>query len=253
MIDEVARIITEARLGMALTGAGISAESGVPTFRGKDGLWNKFDPQQLASMAAFLASPELVWEWYEWRRGLIRDVTANPGHVALTRFPDFFNRFTLVTQNVDGLHQRAGSPQVMELHGNIMRNKCVDTDRPFVVDDDFQFDPKEPPRHPDTGGLIRPDVVWFGEMLPENTISRAFELAESCEVFFSIGTSALVQPAASIPMVAKQHGAILIEVNPEPSELAQIADFVLAEPAGVALPKIVNAVASSANSGVEEV
>src|SRR5262245_45589091 len=173
----------------ALTGAGISAASGIPTFRdAQTGLWARFRPEELATPAAFRRDPQLVWDWYEWRRGLVARAAPNAGHRALARLQARLPAFVLITQNVDGLHQRAGSRTVIELHGNIARNKCFAED--LVVD---QWDPSaRPPRCPRCGASLRPDVVWFGEALPAQALAAAEAAAQDCEVFFSIGTSALV-------------------------------------------------------------
>lgn len=188
-------------------------------------------------MEAFMANPKIVWEWYNWRRELIGEVKPNAGHWALAAMAACFPFFTLITQNVDNLHRLAGSPEVLELHGNIYRNKCADCGRPFAEAE--LIDPKEIPACAHCGGRIRPDVVWFGEMLPEDVIEQAFERSEQADLFFSIGTSALVHPAATLPVVAKRHGAILVEINPEETPLSGIADFSLAQPSGQVLPKLV--------------
>ncbi len=238
MLAQLAELLGRTNHVVALTGAGISAESGVPTFRGKEGLWGKFKPEDLATMTAFLANPKLVWEWYNWRRELIAEVKPNPGHFALHEFEQILPDFTLITQNVDNLHQLAGSTSVLELHGNIYRNKCADCNAPFNPDVDI--DPKQIPACPACGGRIRPDVVWFGEMLDDSITDEAFWRAEQSEVFLSIGTSALVHPAASLPLVAKRNGAALIEVNPDETPLTGIADFHVSELSGQALPKLVH-------------
>jgi len=240
MLDQVADIISKCSVGAVLTGAGISAESGVPTFRGRQGLWKKFRPEQLATMEAFLASPEVVWEWYNWRRELISDVQPNPGHHALKEMEEFFQEFTLITQNVDNLHRLAGSSRILELHGNIYRNKCADCG--FVLDDDMDIDPADIPTCDKCGGRVRPDVVWFGEMLPGDVIEQAFFEAERADVFLSVGTSALVQPAASLPLVAKRGGATLIEINPERTPLSDLADFSFQAKSGELLPDLVKMV-----------
>jgi NAD-dependent deacetylase len=222
---------------VALTGAGISAESGVPTFReAQTGLWARYSAEQLATPAAFLASPRLVWEWYEWRRGLTRRALPNAGHAALVRLEGVVPRLTLLTQNVDGLHARAGSRQVTELHGNLDTTLCFDEG---TVVTDFTDDGQTPPRCPRCGGLLRPGVVWFGEPLPKAALETAERAAASCDAFLSIGTSSLVHPAAGLPLVAKRHGALLIEVNPAPTQLTQHADFSLSGPAGQVLPELV--------------
>jgi NAD-dependent deacetylase len=218
---------------VVLTGAGVSAESGVPTFRGNaDSLWSRFDPRELASMKAFLANPELVWEWYLWRRKLIAEVEPNAGHFALAHLEEYLSSFTLVTQNVDNLHQRAGSKQVIELHGNILRNKCSVCQRAMLME--AAFDAGSPPTCP-CGGKIRPDVVWFGEMLPEEAIDTAIAVARNSEVFFCVGTSAEVFPAADLPVIAKRSGAYLIEINPEETRISAYADEAYRSPSGVVL------------------
>jgi NAD-dependent deacetylase len=237
MLDELAKKIRNCSKVAVLTGAGISAESGVPTFRGQQGLWKKFRPEQLATMEAFLDSPEIVWEWYNWRRELISKVEPNPGHFALTEMESIFDDFTLITQNVDNLHRLAGATRVLELHGNIYRNKCVDCG--LKLTGDLDIDPSAIPACQKCGGQIRPDVVWFGEMLPADVIEEAFVEAEKSEVFFSLGTSALVQPAASLPLVAKRHGATLVEVNPERTPLSALADYSFRAPSGELLPQLV--------------
>ncbi|RKX24829.1 MAG: NAD-dependent protein deacylase [Candidatus Zixiibacteriota bacterium] len=236
MLEKLADIILRCKTGAVLTGAGISAESGVPTFRGDEGLWKKFRPEQLASMDAFLSSPEVVWEWYNWRRELVSKVKPNPGHFALREIEELFDSFTLITQNVDNLHQVAGSSRVLELHGNIYRNKCVNCNT--MHDPELEIKPDDIPKCGKCGGQIRPDVVWFGEMLPAAVIDEAFEKAEKADVFISVGTSALVQPAASLPLIAKQHGATLVEINPERTPLSDLADFHFPAKSGELLPEL---------------
>ena len=236
--------LRDARQVTVLTGAGTSAESGVPTFReAQTGLWARFRPEDLATPGAFRANPQLVWDWYQWRRGLVSEAEPNPGHYALadieTSFTYHASRFTLITQNVDGLHQRAGSQNVIELHGNINRTKCSQCGK--IVSDWVEPD-NPPPRCPHCGGLLRPDVVWFGESLPPEAIQTAWQAAENCDVFFSIGTSAVVQPAASLPSIARQNGAVLVEVNPSPTPLTGLATYVLQSPSGEVLPALVEAV-----------
>ena len=237
MIDELVKLLLKARRCVVLTGAGISAESGVPTFRGKEGLWGKFKPEQLASMDAFMASPKIVWEWYIWRRELMGQVRPNAGHVALVDMEGLFEKFLLVTQNVDGLHAMAGSKSILELHGNIYRNKCMDCDGIFEFQGDI--DPDNIPQCGICGGKIRPDVVWFGEMLDPEIINTAFAQSEQADVFFSVGTSALVHPAATLPVVAKNQGATLVEINVEKTSLTKLADFHFNSKSGEILPKLV--------------
>jgi NAD-dependent deacetylase len=216
------------------TGAGVSAESGVPTFRGEEGLWKKFRAEELATFEAFQANPEIVWEWYNYRREIINKIKPNPGHHAIAEMAGLFDRFQLITQNVDDLHRVAGSEDIVELHGNIKRNRCLDCGQ-INYDEEFeQFPPLC-----GCGGRIRPDVVWFGELLPAGAIEKAFAVSESCDIFFSVGTSGIVQPAASLPSMAKQHGAFVVEVNIEPTEISFIADLHLEGRSGEILPDVV--------------
>lgn len=227
--------IRTARSIVALTGSGISAESGVPTFRdAQTGLWARYDPQQLATPEAFMRDPDLVWEWYEWRRELVDRAEPNPGHHALVELERLAPDFTLATQNVDGLHRRAGSENVLELHGNILRTICS-VER-------LEVEPgtdERPPPCPNCGAPLRPDVVWFGEMLTGDTLQAAAEAARDCDVFLSIGTSSLVYPAASLPYEALSAGATVVEINPEETPLTARADYALRENAGRVLPAIV--------------
>ena len=232
----VVSALRDAQRVVALTGSGISAESGVPTFReAQTGLWERFDPQELATPEAFARDPRLVWEWYEWRRELVTSARPNPGHDALAKLERELPSFTLVTQNVDGLHQRAGSENAIELHGNIMRTLCSVEG---VLVEDFEPDAK-PPSCPNCGAPLRPGVVWFGEMLPAGTLEAASEAAKECDLFLSVGTSSLVYPAAALPYEALAHGATLVEVNLDQTPLTPRADFVLAGAAGEVLPALV--------------
>jgi NAD-dependent deacetylase len=197
--------LQQAQRVVVLTGAGISVESGVPTFRqAQTGLWSQYDPQELATPQAFRKNPRLVWEWYSWRRELVSNAQPNPGHRALALLEERIPHFTLVTQNVDGLHQRAGSKNVLELHGNLARVKCADEG--LIVHDWLQED-DVPPRCRHCGGLLRPDVVWFGETLPVDILFRAKQAARTADLFLTIGTSGIVHPAASLPLVAIEAGA----------------------------------------------
>ena len=215
-----ARIRSATRI-VALTGAGISAESGIPTFReAQTGLWAQYDPMELATPQAFQQNPKLVWEWYTWRRQLIADASPNAAHHALADLANRVPKFTLITQNVDGFHQLAGYPNPIELHGNITRSICFDHRHPVT---DWVEDGDIPPKCPQCGSLLRPDVVWFGENLPQDALAAAFTASESADVFFSIGTSSLVEPAASLPLIAHQAGAILIEINPAKTPISQLA------------------------------
>jgi NAD-dependent deacetylase len=221
---------------VALTGSGISAESGVPTFReAQTGLWARYDPQQLATLEAFAKDPRLVWEWYQWRRNLVAKATPNPGHQALMELERRIPHFTLITQNVDGLHARAGSRSVIELHGNILRSRCS---LEGEVAEREEHDESVPPRCSRCGAFLRPDVVWFGEMLPSGTLETASEAARVCDLFLSIGTSSLVYPAAALPYEALKNGATLVEINPSETPLTPHADYTPRGRAGEVLPKL---------------
>lgn len=231
--------LRSARRVTVLTGAGISAESGVPTFReAQTGLWGQYDPEELATPQAFQRNPRLVWEWYAWRRELVAKAEPNPGHLALAQLEQRIPHFTLITQNVDGLHQRAGSQNVIELHGNIWRTICFD-DRQVV--DAWPDSEEIPPRCPRCGGLLRPDVVWFGESLPAQALDAAWTAAKQGELFLTVGTSAIVQPAASLPWVALEHGIPTVEINPNSTPLTPAMTYVLPGPAGQVLPALVKA------------
>ena len=217
-----------------LTGAGVSAESGVPTFRGKDGLWRSLRAEELATPHAFQADPSLVWEWYNWRRELIAPLKPNAAHRMIARFEEHFAQFTLITQNIDGLHQKAGSRNVIELHGNIWRMRCT---REGKVTENREVPLSEIPPKCTCGALWRPDVVWFGEALPEDALQEAISAASQCQIMLVVGTSAVVQPAASLPIMAKEHGASVIEVNVEPTPVTPLANQSLLGPAGEILPR----------------
>lgn len=237
--------LAEARHVAVLTGAGVSAESGVPTFRARDGLWARYDPTQLATREAFEHDPELVWRWYSWRRTLIRGVQPNPGHYALAEMESLFPRFTLVTQNVDSLHRRAGSRDVHELHGNIEHSRCIRCARPFPGD---AAPPSDAVPHCGCGGAVRPGVVWFGESLPENELQYAESAARDCDLFLSVGTSGLVYPAAGLPRMARQSGAYVVEINPEPGADPAAFDECIAGLSGVVLPLLLDTARRLRNS-----
>jgi NAD-dependent deacetylase len=238
--ESLVTTLRSARKVAVLTGSGISAESGVPTFRdAQTGLWARYDPMELATPEAFERDPRLVWEWYAWRRELVGKAVPNPGHEALAELEGRVPDFVLLTQNVDGLHRRAGNHNVTELHGNIMYSKCS-VEGVFV--EPPEDDPGIPPSCPGCGAFLRPDVVWFGEALPTGAIEEAFDAARDCDVFFSIGTSGLVQPAASLAFEALRHGAVVVEVNPDATPLTRNADYVLRGGAGEVLPALVRVV-----------
>lgn len=232
------QLLKEADHVAVLTGAGISAESSVPTFReAQTGLWAQYDPQELATPQAFQRTPKLVWEWYAWRRDLVSQAMPNPGHLALVELAEILPTFTLITQNVDGLHQRAGSQNVIALHGNIMETKCFAQEH-FV--ESWPDTDEVPPRCPKCSSFLRPNVVWFGENLPAIALQTAVQAAQSCDLFLAIGTSALVHPAASLPLMALENGATLIEINPQTTPLTRWMDFVLTGTAGALLPLLVS-------------
>lgn len=229
--------MTGARRICVLTGAGISAESGIPTFRSAGGLWREFRAEQLATPEAFRRDPKLVWEWYDWRRGLVLAAQPNAGHLALAEFerrrPD---GFTLVTQNVDGLHDRAGSRTVFKLHGDLWTLRCLGCGE--ETRDERVPLPELPPRCECCGGMLRPGVVWFGEALPEAALNAAFQAASTCDVMLVVGTSSQVYPAAALGPLARQAGARLIEVNVEETPHSGLSDVSLRGSAGTVLPGI---------------
>lgn len=218
-----------------LTGAGISAESGVPTFRGEKGLWRQYRPEELATPQAFARNPKLVWEWYDWRRRLIARCEPNAAHRTLAEMEEFFPHFTLITQNVDGLHQAAGSKRVLELHGNIWWVRCT---AEGIVSENREVPLREIPPRCKCGALLRPEVVWFGEPLPAHVLEAAYRASQRCDVMLVIGTSAVVQPAASLPIVALQKGAHVIEINPQETPLSPLVYRAIRGPAAVELPKL---------------
>jgi NAD-dependent deacetylase len=230
--------LSQAQRVAVLTGAGISAESGVPTFRDPGGLWEQFRPEELANVRAFLHNPPLVQGWYAHRRNVAQRAAPNAGHHALVALEARTPDFTLITQNVDGLHQRAGSRNIVELHGNLTRNYCIDCRTPVPEALADALADGAPHRCNACGGYIRPDVVWFGEPLPEEALERAQAAALRAEVFLTIGTSAQVWPAAEVPLLARRWGAYVAEINLQPSALAAEVNEVVLGPAGVVLPQL---------------
>lgn len=249
-VQRAAEALRHAKHVVVLTGAGVSKESGVPTFRDAvDGLWARFDPMQLATREAFQADPKLVWEWYEYRRGLMRGAKPNAGHDALAQLQKRFESLTVITQNIDDLHEQAGSTQVVRLHGSIAQNKCFNDcqGKPTLVD--ISGLSGTPPTCPHCGGYVRPNVVWFGELLPIDQVNAAYAALEKCDALLVIGTSGLVNPAAQMPAYAKRFGATLIEVNMEATPITRIADVHLQGASGELLPQVVAALDQHTFSG----
>jgi NAD-dependent deacetylase len=249
--------LRSARHAMALTGAGISAESGIPTFRAPGtGLWSQYSVEDFATPRGWKRDPKLVWGWYTHRRRLALRAQPNAGHRALAEMASYFPQFTLATQNVDGLHERAGSRDVLELHGSLFRFRCTSEDTPVDYvdpedDDPVAFERLERGEGPDVplcprcGALIRPDIVWFEEPLPARVFADAQAAAKDCEVHFVIGTSAQVYPAAALPAYVRRHRALVVEVNPEETELTSTANISLRGPAGTILPRLARLLAES--------
>lgn len=238
-LSVAARALRSAEHVCVLTGAGTSAESGIPTFRDAlTGHWAKFTPQELATPEAFAANPQRVWQWYAARRALVRSAQPNPGHLALASLAMRVSHCTLVTQNVDDLHQRAGSRDIVSLHGSIMRARCSAGCAGTIEPRDDQAD--APPTCEQCGALMRPDVVWFGEPLPMDQYEIARNAAVACDVFLSVGTSNVVEPAASLPWVAAAHGATVIVVNPTMEGQRRGPSVLAVEgPSGVLLPRLI--------------
>jgi NAD-dependent deacetylase len=232
--DKLRDRFAKAQRVLVLTGAGVSAESGVPTFRGggASAVWKGIPFDVISSATMVERDLDAVWEWFDYRRAVLTDLNANPAHYAIAEWQDRFPEFTLVTQNVDGLHQKAGSRDVVEVHGSIWRARCVTCNCRFEIVDGQ----KRLQACSSCGDRLRPDVVLFGEMLPTGAYERAAEAAAECDLCFVVGTSALVYPAASLPEIARRHGAFLCEVNPERTPLSDLCDEVLTGKAGEILP-----------------
>lgn len=244
-IRRAAAQLRTARRVVVATGAGMSRESGIPTFReAQTGLWARYDATELATPAAFRRHPARVFGWYAWRRRLVRAAAPHAGYYALVALERLVPEFAIVTQNVDGLHRRAGSQHVLELHGSLERFSCADQRHPYPTE--AVVEPAtdaecEPPHCPHCGAPVRPDVVWFGEALPERESAAAWERVRACQVLLVVGTSGLVQPAAELPYIARAAGATVIEVNPDPTELSAVAHIHCRGPAGTVLPALIAA------------
>lgn len=235
--DEVRERFRTAERAVVFSGAGVSRESGLDTFRGAGGLWEKMRPEELATPEAFRADPAKVWRWYAWRHATATGAQPNPAHEALTRWEGLFPSFALITQNVDGLHARAGSRNLLELHGTLLEAKCNRCGRRRDMGEALLESPEAPPLCA-CGGLFRPAVVWFGEMLDPSVLSRAQEEAASCDLFLSVGTSSTVYPAAGLIELAHRAGATVLEVNPEPTPFSRLVDLRIGAPAGEAVPRL---------------
>ena len=233
MFDNVSQKLRDSKKIVFVTGAGISQESGIPTFRGKDGHWRNHDPMKLASIDAFFDDPKLVWEWYEDRRKNILAAKPNEGHFTISKM-EKFKDVVILTQNIDGLHQRSGSTNVLELHGSIIRIKCTVCNFSDNTTENFEL---LPPKC-ECGNMLRPDVVWFGEALPQDVWKNAMKEASTCDIMIIAGTSLVVSPANTLPIYAKQNGATLIEVNPEKTVMSNDMDLSIQATSANALPKI---------------
>lgn len=237
--ESLIRFLRQAERVAALTGAGVSQESGLRTVRdAQTGLWAQYKPTDLASPEAFARDPKLVWDWYAWRREAIKGARPNPGHYALAEMAHHVPDFSLITQNVDGLHRMAGNPGLIELHGNLQRVRCSSCGSQAK---DWEDADGDVPRCHACGGMLRPDVVWFGEALPRTELESAVAAARSCHVFLSVGTSGVVQPAASLAYAAHNRGAVVVEINAEPTPLTPKVDFALHGKSGEILPALVQA------------
>ncbi len=251
-LERAVEALDHARLVVAATGAGMSKESGVPTFReAQEGLWARYNPEELASPHGFRRDPARVWGWYNYRRGIVASSSPHAGHEALAKLEKLVPQVAVVTQNIDGYHTEAGSSTVLELHGNINRFKCFEHDHPVDIEIPLAAGDGlvEPPRCPRCGSHVRPDVVWFGEMLPPGVFERAESLARSCDAMLVVGTSGFVYPAAALPLAARVGGATLIEVNTQPSQLTEVMDMFLQGPASDVLSALVARLAARRSGG----
>jgi NAD-dependent deacetylase len=237
--SELIKLLADSKHIVVLTGAGVSAESGMPTFRGEDGFWRKYNAMDLATPEAFERDPKLVWEWYDYRRGILDKAGPNRAHEVIAEMEKHYPNFTLITQNVDGLHHRAGSKNMIEIHGNLWRVKCQRCSYNEIFND---VPLKTNPPRCECGGMLRPDVVWFGESLPHGAIEKALDQLRSCDTILVVGTSGVVQPVASFPFVAAEAGAVIIEFNVEPTPITQICGFALHGKATLLMDKVWKAV-----------
>lgn len=236
MNETVIKRLAETRFLLIITGAGISAESGIPTFRGAEGLWKNYRAEELATPEAFERDPETVWQWYDWRRGIIGKAEPNSGHMAIKELENMFNNFLLITQNVDGLHGRSGIKNMVEIHGNLWRVRCERDGKTSMLMD---VPLKSIPPRCECGAIVRPDVVWFGESIPTLALQTAFQALEMCDTLLVVGTSGVVYPVASFPQTVKSNGGFVVEVNVEPTPISSIGDVSLYGTSGDILPGLV--------------
>lgn len=236
MVQKAIEILKKSSSLLVITGAGISAESGIPTFRGKDGLWQNYRAEDLATPWAFQRDPETVWKWYDWRRGIISKAKPNKGHIAIKELEDLYERFYLITQNVDGLHGRTGIKNMIEIHGNLWRVRCTKEGRTFLL---LDTPLKEIPPRCTCGAILRPDVVWFGESIPQDLMDKAYTLLNTYETLIVAGTSGVVYPVASFPTILKANGGKIVEINIEKTPISDLADVSIIGKTGEILPEIV--------------
>ncbi len=235
LIEKASKIILKSKYLVVLTGSGISAESGIPTFRGKNGLWKRYRPEQLATPEGFAVNPRLVWEWYNWRINLVLSAKPNAGHIALSELESMGIVKSIITQNVDDLHERAGSKRIIKLHGNILEARCTRCDYKEDIREPYE---DLPPRCPICNSLLRPNVVWFNEPIPLDVLNRAYEEIEKSDCLLVVGTSGVVMPAGSFPSIVKRNGGKVIEINVDETHISWIADISIREKAGKVLPLI---------------
>lgn len=236
LISEASKLLMESRYVVVLTGAGISAESGIPTFRGKDGLWKRYRVEELATPEGFARNPRLVWEWYNWRIGMVLRAKPNAAHFALSELEELGIVKSIITQNVDDLHERAGSRNVIRLHGNILEARCTRCGFKKKIENEFK---ELPPKCPVCGELLRPNVVWFNEPIPMESLNKAYSEVERSDCLLVIGTSGVVMPAGAFPSIVKRKGGIVLEINVDETHISWIADLSIRGKAGDVLPKIV--------------
>jgi NAD-dependent deacetylase len=239
MIDKAIEKLIDTKYLLVITGAGISAESGIPTFRGNDGLWQNYRAEDLATPWAFERNPEVVWRWYDWRRGIIGRAELNPGHLAIKQLEGLYDDFFLITQNVDGLHGRTGTKNMVEIHGNLWRSRCTKDGRTSMLMD---VPLKSIPPTCECGNILRPDVVWFGESIPSDWLQKSYDVIDMCDTLIVAGTSGVVYPIASFPQSVKERGGCVIEINIEPTPISSIADISLFGKSGDLLPMLVKGI-----------